>query len=397
MPLTRVVADALGVVTISLVSLLAILGLICILYSFYFQYRIQSRGFLQLGYFNRPWIIRIALILFSIWWGIGEVVRLSFLRQEERIFHSLSLKWQENVCKLYVISNLGFAEPCLFLTIVFLLRASLQQRSLGTSNQYWNLKTAGYIILNCIPMLTIQIIFVLAAPKFNRKEDHAWRMPHYFINAASFSKTDDSNVIALCTYPLLGTILLGLFATLLTSYLLWLGRKMVSSVINKGLRRRVYFLIFSVSSFFPSRVLLLGLSVLSRPEHFLFEALVFLAFFAMLLCAGFGICMLVYFPVADSLALRSLRDLETGRPADDHNDAASLLASQSLVEVNSNTSLGRNSDASTKRGSISFRTMLKDETPPEAFEELNLFSPGMHRFGSPPGSPPLPGYPMLPL
>jgi hypothetical protein len=37
-------------------------------------------------------------------------------------------------------------------------------------------------------------------------------------------------------------------------------------------------LIFSVSSFLPLRVLLLGLSVLSKPEDFLFEALVLLAF-----------------------------------------------------------------------------------------------------------------------
>ena len=54
---------------------------------------------------------------------------------------------------------------------------------------------------------------------------------------------------------------------------------------QKGLQKRVYMLIFSVSSFLPLRVLLLGVSVLIKPDQSLFQVLVLLAFFALfLLC-----------------------------------------------------------------------------------------------------------------
>ncbi|KAI8026751.1 hypothetical protein LOK49_LG02G02764 [Camellia lanceoleosa] len=93
MPLTRFVADALGVVTICLVAILVLLGLFCIVYSYYFRSHIRSQGFIQLNYFTGPWIIRIAFILFAIWWGFGEIVRLSLLKQEGDGIGILSRKW----------------------------------------------------------------------------------------------------------------------------------------------------------------------------------------------------------------------------------------------------------------------------------------------------------------
>ncbi|XP_077231761.1 uncharacterized protein LOC143864810 [Tasmannia lanceolata] len=393
MPLTRLAADAFGVVTICLASLLVLLGLLCIFYSVYFRSRIRRQGFIQLGYFNGPWIIRILLILIVIWWGFGEIIRLSLLKGGKgRVLHTLGLKWQEDLCKFYILSNLGFAEPSLFLTLVFLLHASLQRRNLGTLNRQWNTKTIGYVLLFCFPIFIIQLVLVLIGPKHINDESHKSKLPNYFTRVSISSVTDGHSTIALCTYPLLSTILLGLFSALLVGYFLYLGRQMLSLVINKGLRRRVYLLIISVVSFLPFRVLFLGLSVLSRPGHFAFEALVFLAFFMMLSCAGMGICMLVYYPIADSLAVRSLRHLEDrGAPVDD-NDSASLIADQSLLEVASTTSRERNSDASMKGGSISFRTMIKDDAPTGTFEELSLFSSSIP---SPPGSPALLGRPMF--
>uniref|UniRef100_A0A5B6ZZL7 Plasminogen activator inhibitor n=1 Tax=Davidia involucrata TaxID=16924 RepID=A0A5B6ZZL7_DAVIN len=389
MPLTRFVADALGVVTICLVTLLVLLGLLCILYSFYFRTRIRSQGFIQLGYFSGPWIIRITFILFAIWWGFGEIVRLSLLRREGRVLNALNLKWQETVCKCYIVSNLGFAEPCLFVTLVFLLRASLQKSELGTLSRKWNGKTAGYVLLYCLPVFVLQLIVILIGPQFNK--DESLGFPHYFTRTST--KTKDQDVVALCTYPLLSTIFLGLFGTVLTTYLFWLGRRILNLVINKGLQKRVYTLIFSVSGFFPLRVLLLGLSVLSTPELFLFEALAFLAFLSLLCCAGVSICVLVYCPVADSLALGNLQDIEARRRiSEEHNDTISLIANQIPPEENIESSPGRNSVASAKRGSISFRTIEKNETS-GAFVELSLFSPSQH--STPPVSPRLIGWPML--
>ncbi|KAA0060573.1 hypothetical protein IC582_014287 [Cucumis melo] len=402
MPLTRFAADAFGVVTICLVALLILLGLFCIIYSCYFRSRIHSEGCIQLSYFSGPWIIRITFILFVIWWGVGEISRLSFLREDGGLLHDL--KWQETICKCYIVSNLGFAEPCLFLTLLFLLRGPLQNMESGILSRKWNRKTAGYIFLYCFPVFVLQIVVILIGPRLNNDSRYGRKLPKYFTSAVTIVTASSSRGapdIALCTYPLLSIILLGFFASILTIYLFWLGRQILKLVINKNLQRRVYTLIFSVSGFLPLRVILLGFSVSRKPEQFLFEALTFSAFLVLLCCAGLCICMLVYLPVADSLALGNLQDLEARRRSnDDHNDTISLIANQPHVNDSSSSpqmSPARNSDASsTKRGSISFRTFQKDGASAgmgtATFVELSLFSPS--REVSPPGSPPLLGWPM---
>ncbi|CAK7357171.1 unnamed protein product [Dovyalis caffra] len=397
MPLTSAAADAFGVVTICLVAILILFGLVCIVYSFYFRSRVRSQGFFQLSYFSGPWIIRITFILFVIWWGVGEIIRLSFLRRKGRVLDALDSKWQETVCKGYIVSNLGFAEPCLLLTIIFLLRAPLQKMESGILCHRWNGKTAVWILLYCLPMFVLQFVIIVIGPQLRNDKSRLKRLPHYFTTTATHGMQNAAaSDIALCTYPLLNTILLGVFASALTVYLFWLGRRILKLVINKGLQKRVYTLIFSVSSFLPLRVLLLGLSVLSKPEHFLFEALAFSAFLALSCCAGVCIGLLVYYPVADSLALGNLRDLEARRRyADEHNETISLVANQSPPEESGRISPGRNSDASTKRGSISFRTYQRDGTSSGPFVELSLFSPSPD--ATPPGSPSLLGWPMRPL
>uniref|UniRef100_A0A7N0ZWV8 Uncharacterized protein n=1 Tax=Kalanchoe fedtschenkoi TaxID=63787 RepID=A0A7N0ZWV8_KALFE len=326
MPLTKTAADAFGVATICLVSVLILVGFLCILYSIYFRSRVRSRGFSQFGYFSGPWIIRITFILFAIWWGVGEVIRLNFWRMSGRVLNPLHSKWEETICKGYIVSNMGFAEPCLLLILVFLLRAPLLNTGSG--------------------------------PKLTKDASHRRRLPEYFTRTTSSIVENNENV-ALCAYPLLSTIVLGIFATVLTLYLFWLGRQILNLVINKGLQRRVYTLIFSVSGFLLLRVLLLGLSVLSRPAHFLFEILAFSAFVALLCCVGVCICMLVYRPVADSLALgASMQDLESRRRNTD--DTISLIANPILFEG----SFGDN------------RTSSVDEL--QTFVELTLFSESHH-------------------
>ncbi|KAK6143783.1 hypothetical protein DH2020_024131 [Rehmannia glutinosa] len=196
--------------------------------------------------------------------------------------------------------------------------------------------------------IVTELVVIVIGPKY--KDKLIPKLPSYFITAAVSSDTD----IALCTYPLLSTISLGLFATVLTGYLFWLGRRILHLIINKGLQKRVYALLFSISSFFPLRVLLLGLSVLSKPENAVFDAIVFLSFLSLICCVGVGICILVYFPIADSLALRSSQiDIEA-RTGDVCNDTISLIANQGPVEGSIVGSPVRNSNASENSGSISF-------------------------------------------
>ncbi|KAL0908153.1 hypothetical protein M5K25_022627 [Dendrobium thyrsiflorum] len=376
MPLTRVATDVFGVVTIALVTLTAILGLLCIYRCVYFHLQIQRRGFSHLSYFNGPWIIRIVIIIISIWWGFGEIVRLSFLRGTGKPFSSM--RWQKYGCKFYILSNLGFAEPIIYLILAFLLHAALQKRESGSLSQRWNRKTFFYAILLCIPVFILQLVFVLLGPKFNKEEIPRTRKKM----AKFFMSTSLVNNRSICTYPLLSTIILGLLYFLVICYIVYIGSRLLSLVINKRLRMRVYFLALSVILFLPLRVLLLGFSVMPHAGNLAYEVLVFLAFLMLLFCNMIGICMLVYLPVADSLILRDIEQNigemnET--PYDDYfHEDASLIANQNHQDAS------RNSDASTKRGSISFRTMIKDDSPmldgieegrPSPFATLQIVSP----------------------
>lgn len=391
MPYSRLAVDALGVLTIILVSLLVLAGLFCILFLIYFRTKIRGggQGYIQLGYFHGPWVIRITFILFAIWWGFGEIVRLNFIRGDGRLLNAFSFTWQETVCKCYIVSSLGFAEPCLYLTVVFLLRASLQKS--GALSQKWNGKTVGYIFLFCLPFFALQLILILAGQQFKKRH----HLPHYFTSPVERSKDDDD--VALCTYPLLSIFCLGLFAIMLTSYLFWLGGSILHLVINRSLRKRVYFLVISISAFFPLRVLSLGLTVKTRPEHLPFQALAFVGFVSFLVCISMGLFMFIIMPLWDCLELKksSERDIEARRRlSDEQNDTVSLIANQSTLGGSMVSSPGRNSAASTKRGSISFRTTDKDGPSGVAFVELSVFSPSQH--STPPGSPQLLGWPMLP-
>ncbi|XP_066348645.1 uncharacterized protein [Miscanthus floridulus] len=390
MPLTRVAADAFGVLTIALFALFAALGLFCIFQSVYFRCRIQrGPSFLPLGYFNGPWVTRIALILITIWWGVGEIVRLSFLKK--KLFSSLT--WQRNICDVYILSNLGFAEPGIFFAFAFLLHGSLQKKELGTLNQRWNWKTMAYMFIFCIPVFSVQAILVFVGPKFVRDENHDLgrrKIAKYFIR--TYSPVGDTSV---CTYPLFGTIFLGLVDALLMSYVSYVGSRVLSLVINKSLRRRVYLLMVSVLCFLPFRVLLLGFSVLPKPGDVAFEGIIFLSFLMMLSCTTVGILLLVYYPVADSLALRDIgqRDITEMVPYDDYYyEGASLVANQSFLEIE------QNSDTSTKRGSISFRTMIReDQLQQDGTDEIGFSSRSGVHIGSPSGSSPSAAMSMLPL
>lgn len=314
----RFVTDAFGLATVSLIFIFAILGLICIVYSVYFRSRIQNQNpsnaiTRHLGYFNGPWIIRIVLVVVAIWWGFGEVIRLSLLKGDDRLFTKPA--WQKGVCKFYIISNIGFAEPSLFLLIVYLLHASLQRREHGALSHGWNMRAAGYTFLLCLPMFLVQLTLVLVEPMIsNKKHGTEVKIQKYFTSSStststksSLTGTEEVYTYTTCTYPLMSTVVLGFFDSVLVIYISCLGFGMVSSVMNRGLERRIYFLLFSVVSFFPLRVCLLGFSILPVPGSLAYEAVVFLAFLMLLFCALVGVCMLVYYPVADSLALRNLR------------------------------------------------------------------------------------------
>lgn len=99
-------------------------------------------------------------MLVAFWLGIGEVLRLTFVNGEGRLISDRA--WQENVCKFYIISNMGFAEPGLFLLLSFLLSVALQKQELGTLNWKWNQKTIRAVFILYSPSLIWEacVVFV---------------------------------------------------------------------------------------------------------------------------------------------------------------------------------------------------------------------------------------------
>ncbi|CAA7400425.1 unnamed protein product [Spirodela intermedia] len=355
MPQTGFTADAFGAVTIALVSLFLVLALLSVLYSVHFRLQIQKRSLLQLGYFNGPWATRIAFTSVAVWWSIWEIIRLSLLRGSGRPF--ASPPWQNHACKFYILSNIGFAEPTMLLMLVFLLRASLQKRELGALSHHWNGRAIGRALFLSLPVFLLQLMVVFLGPKLlNRETNHHIKLASYFWSA--WCATEDGG--AACTYPLFSTLLLGLLDLALLGYASYAGARIVSLAINRRLRRRVCILILSVDFLILLRVVFLGLSILAAPGGLPFEALVFLAFLTQLLCAAAGVSVLVFFPVADSLALRGALHFDIGEtPFDDYySDGASLISNNQSLRLEPGR---RSSDVSTKRGSISFRTMIRVE------------------------------------
>lgn len=425
MPLTSLVADAFGAVTLALVILFTAVGLFCIAYVLYFRSQIPSDSdndsgsgsgsgsCYQLQYFNAPWIIRITLIVYAILWSLGEIFRLSLLKKEGWLLHPLTTRWQRNVCRVYLLSNLGLMEPGIILTVIFLVRGSLYPEM--SRIKRWNRRVITFVLILCVPVFAAQLFFLVISSSFEfrngyneKKEGYGARIPKYFTRAFQESRGE-----VYCTYPLFCTIVYGVFVCLCITYFLYVAMRMISLVINKGLQRRVYWLIFAVG-LLPLRILFLGFSLLSTPGRPVFESLVFLGFLALIACATVGVGVLVYLPVSDSLAVKWIcRTRENNRRhqqshmipmesfsrtlsgfVSDNDDDASIAATESLLEGAMTTSVGRDSDSSTKVGSISFRTMLKDVSS-EPVEEVNLFVETGRMLASPPGSPPLPGKPMV--
>ena len=114
---------------------------------------------------------------------------------------------------------------------------------------------------------------------------------------------------------------------------------------------------WSTFFFLLLRVIFLGLSFVATPNRAAFEGLVFFAFLLQLMYAAASIFVVVICPVVDSLALRETVGVDFKEfPFDDYySDGNSLVPNNHSILMEP----GRSSDVSAKRGSISFRNMIK--------------------------------------
>lgn len=383
-------ADAFSWASLSFFFLFFLLCIVSLSKCLRLHFKIQRLRSSHLSYFNGPWVTRILLTLISVLISIGEVLRTSLVKR--KLFTDLAA--QESVCKGYLVFNLGFAEPCILFGFVFLLRASLQQRDLGALSGRWNVKAIRYMLLLCIPALFVQSVLVFLVPKLT-DQSGTQKLPKSFIRT-SLSVGQGVTKEYLCTYPLLVTIWLAVIELILVCNLGWKGWVVFREAVNKRLKNRVACIGFWVPCLSLVRLLLLGFSVMPHPGSFWVQLMIFSAFLTSLCGISIGILILVFYPVNDALVLewelgQNGRTISVELPFDDYySDGTSLVGNRSYLD------LERNSETSTKQGSISFRTMVGSEGMSE--DTPGYFRGGLLHGGSPSSSSPSSvSRPMLPL
>lgn len=351
--------------------------------------------------FDSPWVVRMVLIFFSILWTLGELFRLPWLREKDRLFHTMGPSSQANLCRFHVVWSIGLMEPGLLLTVLFLVQGSLQEVP-----RHINARVLLFMVLSCLPVFTVQ--FVLAAA--GRGESHKGfgsKLPMYFTGSYKVVEDGDDSRFTLCNYPLFSILALGIFSAAFVVYFALLGYRMLCHVINRRLRLRVYWLVVTVVLFLPLHVTFLGITVRLDPNRMVHEVLMFLGFLTLLLCVAAAMGVLVVLPVADAIAVHCFfqsRDqswqcfsaspveaLGRASPArsSDNGDSPHSGAQRSLLGSVA-TEVGSSSRDGSLAGSLTFDTMQhKDLTLGPGGWLVDV--PG---FVSSPPSPVLPGRPL---
>uniref|UniRef100_A0A7N0TLH6 Uncharacterized protein n=1 Tax=Kalanchoe fedtschenkoi TaxID=63787 RepID=A0A7N0TLH6_KALFE len=273
-------------ITILLIAAILILSLLSL--AFIFHLRLKIRSSPHLHNFNTLWSLRLLLVLSVIFWSISYLLRSSLVLQRLRIF---TLPQGIFLCKLHVVLTLGLFEPAFLTTLLFLLNLSIQKRDPSRT-----LTNIAHILLLCAPVLLFQVFVVFHAPALDILPDFFRR--DYVIHTEPASG-DES---AVCAYPLLSTIVFAAFAvSFLTGFVLSCWR-VVSMVINKRLRIRIYALGSTAVAAVVSQVAFMALSVIWLPEKVAFGGAALMVFLAGLSCAVIGEGILVIHPISDALS-----------------------------------------------------------------------------------------------
>lgn len=302
---------AIDLTTLSFITVLLVLCVLSL--CFIFHLRFKSRSSHHLQRFNSLWTVRFLLVVFITLWSLNESLPIALFRQGHlySFSHNLTRSQQETLCRARVVLSLGLFEPAFLVTLLFLVDVSIKKE---TPSSLW---AVGYVLAMCLPVLSLQVLFI-----FSKFDLLFW--PEYFQRSfVVLSNGGFGKDTVLCAYPLLSTIVFGAFGL---GYSLWFMLscwKVVSMVINKALRVRIYGLALTVMISVPAQIVFLALSVLWKPEepaYCLVALLVFLSAFA---CAVVGQGILVIRPIADSLAAganfrRCMSDALRRPPGGDH-------------------------------------------------------------------------------
>nr|DAD18023.1 TPA_asm: hypothetical protein HUJ06_019486 [Nelumbo nucifera] len=272
----------------------------CLLFSIFslvsvFQFHVKTLKSYLLKDFNSLWTVRTLLVSFISLWALSELLRLPILRRYPfPIFGSLTLTQQINLCKIHVVLTQGFFEPGFLVSLLFIVNISIRKRN---PNDTWAMDIC-LLLSSCLPIFCLQVFFVFFKPKQEARFTEG-----FFRSYVIEDEDDGGSGTVLCTYPLLGTIIFGAFAILYIVIFLLSCWRVITLVINKGLRYRIYGLALAVLVALPTQVLLLGISVFWEPSEPAFQLIALAMFLSVLSCALVGEGVLVIKPIVDALAI----------------------------------------------------------------------------------------------
>ncbi|KAG5031584.1 hypothetical protein JHK85_015566 [Glycine max] len=279
--------SAFDLITATFISGLIILSVLSL--CFIFHLRFKSKSITHLQGFNSLWTVRFLLVLFVFLWSITELLRLPFFRRKYLypFTPSFSISQQADLCKVHIVLSLGFFEPAFLVTLLFLLNASIKTKT-PKNNDKWAITS---VLLTCLPFATLQALLIFFAPFENRVPAET----SVVLNDGYGFET------VLCAYPFLSSVLFAVFGVAYSTWFLFSCWRVLSLVINKGLRMRIYVLAWIVLVAIPLQIVALGFSVRWSPHQEVHGVVSLVGFLAVFCCATTGEGILVIKPISDAL------------------------------------------------------------------------------------------------
>ena len=225
-------------------------------------------------------------MLFIFFWSIIELLRLPFFRRKYLypLLPSVDISQQANLCKINVVLSLGFFQPAFLVTLLCLLNASIRKK---TPKNAWAIT---FVFLTCVPLVILHGLILYLNPL----ED---RIPGVLRQTSVV--LEDNTV--LCAYPFLNSVVFAAFGAAYCAWFLFSCWRVLSLVINKGLRIRIYALASVVLVALPLEVVSLAFTVLWSPNDEVYAVVSLLIFLGAFCCAVTGEGILVIKPISDAL------------------------------------------------------------------------------------------------
>ncbi|XP_068650230.1 uncharacterized protein [Aristolochia californica] len=287
----------------SLITLLIIFSIFSLAFILHLHHKTRKCHLLR-G-FNSLWPVRLLLVVSALLFSTSELLRLSRFRRENfyrfPILPVLSIFRHVGLCKIYIVASQGLFQPAFFITLLFLLNASLRKPDY---EEHTLIRALSLLLFSCMPLFLLQTLFVFFSERLLLWFGEKGMLIDFLrghSHAAVKGGTNENYV--LCAYPLFSTFLLATFGALYVVCFVIVFWRTVELVINRSLRLRVYGLAFAVLSAIPAQAVCLFLSLFWDPHENAFNVLSTVAFLSVVLCAFVGEGILVIRPILDSLAV----------------------------------------------------------------------------------------------